>query len=129
MPYNTPSQTTTDKLATVIQTSPKHVPLLTTGKLTPQVLVNWEHACHQYFKEKDVDEAKKVAKVTGGLQDELIRDWYYNDADRFNGLTWTASVKEMRTRWLPKGWVDRTLTTLLCSRHRDEDPFEDWVIS
>ncbi|KAH9939459.1 hypothetical protein B0H21DRAFT_698417 [Amylocystis lapponica] len=116
-------------IASVLHSSPKHVPLLTSRKITPQVLTNWEHACRVYFKEKDVANAKKVAKVTGGLQDELVRDWYFNDADTLDALSWANFLKEMRKRWLPKGWVDRTLTDLLRSRQRDDEPFEDWVIS
>ncbi|KAH9931400.1 hypothetical protein B0H21DRAFT_699847, partial [Amylocystis lapponica] len=125
----TPPPPADKTVATVVHTSTKHVPLLTPGKITPQVLHNWEHACRQYFKEKDIADVKKVAKVTGGLQDELMRDWYYNDSDTFDGMSWANFVSAMKARWLPKGWVDKTVTQLLRSRQTEDEAFEDWVIS
>ncbi|GBE82204.1 hypothetical protein SCP_0405870 [Sparassis crispa] len=58
--------------ATVPQSSAKHPPILTLGKITPAIAHTWENACLQYFKHNDVTNDKKVAKVMGGFQDAII---------------------------------------------------------
>lgn len=73
--------------ATVVHQSPKQVPLLTPGDVTPTLLVDWLSACEYYFEERETTEEKKVTKVLSGLQDPLLRDWVSSDGTRIRALT------------------------------------------
>jgi hypothetical protein len=44
-------------------------PVITPGKLTPDLLFDFENGAYSYFSFKDVKAEKEVAKVAGGLQD------------------------------------------------------------
>ncbi|GBE78908.1 hypothetical protein SCP_0201050 [Sparassis crispa] len=116
-------------IATVAQSSSKHPPVLTSGKITPAVAHAWENTCLQYFKQNDTPADKRVAKVTSGFQDTIVSDWYYNDSDTFDALPWKDFLATFRSRFLPKGWESTILTQLLRSRQKDDEPFEDWVLS
>ncbi|GBE88841.1 hypothetical protein SCP_1402490 [Sparassis crispa] len=75
------------KIASVFYSNPKLLPILSEGKLTPAAVHAWEYVCLQYFKERDIEDAKKVAKVTGGFQETLMKDWYYNDAVKWDTMS------------------------------------------
>ncbi|KAH9829052.1 uncharacterized protein C8Q71DRAFT_851877 [Rhodofomes roseus] len=58
--------------AAVSQASQKHAPVVTPGKLTPAVLLQWEAYCVAFFRKQKIGDADKVAEVAPGFQDELI---------------------------------------------------------
>ncbi|GBE85803.1 Transposon Tf2-1 polyprotein [Sparassis crispa] len=116
-------------MASVTQSSSKNPPILTAGKITPAVAHAWENACLQYFKHNDMANEKKVSKVTGGFQDPIVSDWYYNDADTFDAMSFKDFLILFRARFLPKGWDSAVLTQLLRSRQWEDESFEDWVLS
>ncbi|KAL6307932.1 hypothetical protein BKA93DRAFT_822908 [Sparassis latifolia] len=103
----------TPGVATIIQSSAKHPPILTAGKITPAVAHVWENVCLQYFKHNDVTNDKKVAKVTGGFQDAIMTDL----------------LAAFHSHFLPKGWDSAILTQLLRARQKEDESFEDWVLS
>ncbi|GBE85257.1 hypothetical protein SCP_0704440 [Sparassis crispa] len=119
----------TPGVATIIQSSAKHPPILTASKITPAVAHMWENACLQYFKHNDVTNDKKVAKVTGSFQDAIISDWYYNDSDTFDTIMWKDFLAAFHSHFLPKGWDSAVLMQLLCARQKEDESFEDWVLS
>jgi len=45
------------------------LPIVTAGKLTPDLLFDFENGAFSYFAYKDLPEEKKVSHVAGGLQD------------------------------------------------------------
>ncbi|KAL6299241.1 hypothetical protein BKA93DRAFT_830057 [Sparassis latifolia] len=110
-------------MASVTQSSSKNPPILTAGKISPTIAHAWENACLQYFKHNDTANDKKVSKVTGGFQDPIVSDWYYNDADTFDAMSF------FHAHFLLKGWDSALLTQLLRSRQCDDEPFKDWVLS
>lgn len=58
------------------------------GKLKPEVLVNWTHKSHQYFKNAcKLIAANYVSICAVELQDPLIQDWYMTNADDLDALT------------------------------------------
>ncbi|GBE87326.1 hypothetical protein SCP_1100010 [Sparassis crispa] len=116
-------------IASVMQHSIKQAPTVSTGKLTPSVLLQWESACIQYFKKKSVPDDEKVSHVTGGFMDELVHDWYLSDSDTIDALKWPNFVSLLRKRWLDKNWEDAALHQLIHLRQCDDEPFKDWIVS
>ena len=51
-------------------------PVITPGKLTPDLLFDFENGVYSYFSFKDVKLAKEVSKIASGLQDGRIQTWY-----------------------------------------------------
>jgi len=45
-----------------------------------------------------------VARITGGLQDPLLADWYWMGQEVFNALSFDDFMKELRNKWLPNDW-------------------------
>ncbi|GBE82434.1 hypothetical protein SCP_0408180 [Sparassis crispa] len=125
----TVTSTSAPGLATIIQSSAKHPPILTADKITPAVAHAWENACLQYFKHNDVTNDKKVAKVTGSFQDAIISDWYYNDFDTFDAMMWKDFLAAFCSRFLPKGWDAAIPMQLLRAHQKEDESFEDWVLS
>ncbi|GBE84984.1 hypothetical protein SCP_0701680 [Sparassis crispa] len=107
-------------IATVVQSSAKHPPILTPGKITLTVAHAWENACQQYFKQNDTSNDKKVTKVTGSFQDAIVSNWYYNDSDTYDVLPWKDFLVAFRSRFLLKGWESSMLTQLLRSLIRSQ---------
>ena len=113
-------------LASVIHSAPKQVPILTTGDITPEVLIDWFNACENYFTERDTPDDKRVAKVLGGLQDVLFKDWYSPDRARVTALSWTDFIKEVKSEFLSSTWVEDARNKLLSMRQRDTDTFKEF---
>lgn len=72
-------------------------PLVTAGDITPEALCSWEMGCKQYFRIKTITTADQVANVAWNLQDLHVQDWYSNDTDRLNGLSFDAFMLEVVT--------------------------------
>lgn len=51
-------------------------PIISPGKLTPDLLFDFENGAYSYFSFKDVKPEKEVSKVAGGLQDARVQTWY-----------------------------------------------------
>ena len=117
----TPSST-----ASVIHTSIKQVPILTSGKLTPDVILQWDIACDRYFGERVIAEDSMVVKASAGFQDVAVTDWYRVNRDKLNALSWAEFLNAFRKRWLPRNWVAVTEARILSSRQREMETFEDW---
>ena len=99
---------------------------MTTGDITPEVLIDWFNACENYFTERDTPDDKRVAKVLGGLQDVLFKDWYSPDRARITALSWTEFIKEVKSEFLSSTWVEDARNKLLSMRQRDTDAFKEF---
>ncbi|GBE87362.1 hypothetical protein SCP_1100370 [Sparassis crispa] len=97
---------------TVTQSSTKHPPILTPGKITPAIAHVWENACLQYFK-----------------HNAIISDWYYNNSNTFDVMMWKDFLSTFHAHFLPKGWDSAVLTQLLCTHQKEDENFEDWILS
>ena len=62
-------------VATVKGQNPKIAPILTAGRVTPEVLHQWERACKEHFRIKHVDKDKQVESVLSRIQDFRTADW------------------------------------------------------
>ncbi|THG93247.1 hypothetical protein EW026_g7943 [Hermanssonia centrifuga] len=115
--------------ASLVHPSPKNVPLLTPGSISPIVLIDWINACSYYFDERDIKDDKKVQKIAGGLQDPLVRDWFTNNAIRLKSLDWDTFITEFKTEWLENNWAETIRNELLRSCQKDIETFRDWTVS
>jgi hypothetical protein len=102
-------------------------PVVTAGKLLPDVLRQWEVACLVYFMHKKVEKGEQVSRVAWGLQDPLMQIWYLEDRERIDKLTFNAFILEVRNSWLKPGWEDDLRQDLHSSRMAN-DTFWDWSI-
>ncbi|KAK7689521.1 hypothetical protein QCA50_007313 [Cerrena zonata] len=85
----------------------KSILLLTSGKIQPEVLADWVHCCHQYFKiNRKLLPADYVPTAATGLQDLLVSDWYMMDSDTFDELNFDIFIGLLRKHWLKSGWED-----------------------
>lgn len=109
--------------ATVTHPNPKLVPILTAGEVSPEVLFDWASACEVYFEEKDIADNKRVAKILGGLQDTLARNWYLTNAATLKALTWEEFLKKMKKRFLHPRWVDNLGSEMLAIRQGEGEAF------
>jgi hypothetical protein len=93
------------KTAELLVTSPNKLPILTAGVITPEVLRRFENACRSYFISKDgLEPEDYVKKMAGAFQDDLISDWYWTSADRFNAMSFETFMDEVKEKWLKSRW-------------------------
>lgn len=115
------------KLARVEQQAANKPPSLTAGEISPEVFRAWEMGCRQFFMHKEIPEGEMVKKVAWGMQEPIIQDWYLNDQDRFNKLSFADYIKEVRAYWLPADWADSVRQKMLLST-QGQKPFNEWAV-
>ncbi|KIJ05142.1 hypothetical protein PAXINDRAFT_53754, partial [Paxillus involutus ATCC 200175] len=54
-------------------------------------------------------------------------DWYINDDDRLNALSFTDFIAEVRNCWLPSDWAALTRQKMLSSMQGSR-PFQEWAV-
>ena len=114
------------EIATVKDHNPKCPPTLTPGSITPEVLLQWERSCKEYFWVKDVTEEKKVGSVLARLQDLSIADWLDTNEERLKALEFSAFMDQLRERALEKDW-DRKIYMSILSSKQGERTFHEWA--
>lgn len=114
--------------AVLTATNPAKVPTVSAGKLDIELIIEWEHACKEYFLIKVVKDDLMVSHAATGLQGLLVKSWFRNDADRLRALDWPSFVKKFKTRWLPAKWESDTRSALINCRQKHTDPFKTWVL-
>lgn len=115
------------KHACVEQPALNKPPSLTAGEISPEVFRQWEVGCRQFFMHKEIPDNEMVKKVAWGMQEPIIQDWYLNDQDRFNKLSFAEYLKEVRDHWLPTDWED-TVRQKMLSSTQGQRPFYDWAV-
>ena len=102
MPPSAPSVAA--EQAQVLHGSLKHVPILTSGTITPAAALDWFAACKLHFRMKPVADKDQVITAAAGLQDAQVKDWYYSDDDALNVLPWANFVTRFKTHFLNPNW-------------------------
>ncbi|KIK36119.1 hypothetical protein CY34DRAFT_95004, partial [Suillus luteus UH-Slu-Lm8-n1] len=115
------------KVARVEQPAVNKPPTLTAGEISPEVFRAWEMCCRQFFMHKEVPENEMVKKVAWGMQEPIIQDWYLNDQDRFNSLSFADYIKEVRDYWLPSDW-ENTVRQNMLSSTQGQRSFIEWAV-
>ncbi|KAH9853865.1 hypothetical protein C2E23DRAFT_727672, partial [Lenzites betulinus] len=111
-----------------ISTNPKAPPTLGEGKITPAVLNAWDHGCMQYFRERSIEDSRQVLKASSGIANEVLRDWYLNDYERFDSLYWVEFLEEVCARFLPSGWASNIHAQIMGKRQGQDQSFDDFVL-
>src|SRR6202020_2479844 len=68
-------------MASVEQSSPSKVPILTPGDISPVVMCQFEHACNNYFVHKKIIADDQVTLILSGILDNCIGNWISADCD------------------------------------------------
>ena len=106
-------QTNKTPLASVEQTSPSKVLILSAGDISPQVMCQFEHGCMNFFIHKKVIPDDQVSLIIGGILDTRANDWIVSDRDRLVALPFSAFMSEFRLNYLTEDWEEDTLRELL----------------
>ena len=102
-------------------------PCLLTGMVSPEVLRQFENACHSFFHNKEGLEPKDhVARIAGGLQDLLLADWYWTGQETFNALSFDDFMKEFHNKWLPNNWEQDIRRKVLGTKQ--SGVFWEWAV-
>jgi len=89
----------------VTHTTSNKPPCLSAGTVSPEVLRQFKNACRSFFHNKEgLNPKDHVARITGGLQDPLLADWYWMGQEGFNTLSFDDFMKEFHNKWLPNDW-------------------------
>jgi hypothetical protein len=102
-------------------------PVITPGKLTPDLLFDFENGTYSYFSFKDVKPEKEVSKIAGGLQDGHIQMWYHLNCAAVDAAGFTAFTKHIRDSWLKPGWEQEVKLVILTS-HQGNSAISDWIM-
>ena len=121
MPSKTP-------MASVEQSSPSKVPILSPGDISPSIMRQFEHGCKNYFIHKKIVADNQVSLIIGGLLNDRVSDWISADRDRIVALSFSAFMTEFRQNYLAEDWEEDTLRKLL-SMSQGNSTFWDYAVA
>ena len=114
--------------AELIISSASKPPVLTAGKLSPELLRQFENACRSYFRTKEnLDPAEYVLRIAGGLQDPMIADWYWVGHEHLDEMSFDEFMRELRGKWLSKDWEQDIRRRVLGTKQTGA--FWEWTVS
>ena len=113
-------------IATVENQNPKVAPTLTLGRMTPEVLHQWERACKEYFRVRHVTVGKQVESVLSQLQDLHIADWAEVNESDLVALKFPEFMTRLRNEFLKRDW-DRKIKLSMLASKQGERPFAEWA--
>jgi hypothetical protein len=102
-------------------------PVITPGRLTPDLLFDFENGAYSYFSFKDIKAEREVSKVAGGLQDGRIQTWYRLNRVAVDAAGFPAFMAHVRESWLEPGWEQNVKLIILAS-HQGTTPISDWIM-
>lgn len=124
--YNMSTQQSTNPdIASVEQHNQTKPPMLTSGKVSAQVLQDFSEGCESYFFHKDITPDKQVSAIIMGIKDHWIKDWYCANKALVAALTFDNLMTQLHTRLLKEGWKN-TLQSDILSTAQGKKPFNDW---
>ena len=103
------------------------LPIITPGKLTPDLLFNFKNGAYSYFLFQEVKPEKETAKVAGGLQDGCVQMWYCLNCMAIDTMRFTAFIKLICKNWLDPGWEQEVKLPILGSS-QGLKPIDDWIM-
>ena len=115
-------------MASVDQTSPSKVPILSAGDISPQVMRQFEHGCMNFFIHKKVIPDDQVSLIIGSIMDSRVNNWIVSDRDHLVALPFSAFMSEFRLNYLAEDWEEDTLHELL-SMTQGTSSFWDYTVT
>jgi hypothetical protein len=113
--------------ATIEHPITKHCPILTGGDLTPQTILLAENAFNKFFIAKNVKKADQVKLILGTFKDAHIHNWISTNRERLLKLSFKEFITELRTNFLPTGWVNTICISLLGKTMSQNTKFWDYA--
>jgi hypothetical protein len=102
-------------------------PVISPGKLTPDLLFNFENSAYTYFLFKDIKAEKEVSKIAGSLQDGCIQTWYCLNRVAVDAAGFPAFMKHIRDSWLEMGWEQEVKLAILAA-HQGTVLISNWIM-
>ena len=115
-----------NSITTVENQNAKVTPTLTLGRITLEVLHQWERACKEYFRTKHVTVGKQVESVLLRLQDLHVADWAEANESDLIALKFPEFMAKLRNKFLERDW-DRKIKLLMLASRQGERPFPEWT--
>ena len=112
--------------ASVESHNPKIAPTLTPGKVTPEVLHQWERACKEFFRIKGIAKENQVESVLSRLQDLRTADWVEANEAVLTALAFPDFMERLRGEVLERDW-DRKIKLSVLASKQGERPFHEWA--
>jgi hypothetical protein len=103
------------------------LPVITPGKLTPDLLFDFKNGAYSYFSFKEVKLEKEVSKVASGLQAGRVRTWYRLNCATVDAGGFTQFIKSVHANWLKLGW-EQEVTLLILSSSQGLKPIANWIM-
>lgn len=116
---------TTPGLAEIQQTSASHAPILTSGRITPSIIEEFETACLRFFNHKHIDDDDKVSMIIYNLLSPGMVSWVKVKGAHLSDLSWADFMAEFKFKWLPRGW-EREITNKVIAFQKPTESFWDW---
>lgn len=106
-----------------------HAPILTAGVPTPEVLLEFEDACEDFFANAKggITDDVKVTRILPSFKDPIIRGWISSDRPHLSTLKFEDFMKLLRSKFLSKQWEDELLTKILRDNLRPGQDFLTWA--
>ncbi|KAI0694024.1 hypothetical protein C8T65DRAFT_744540 [Cerioporus squamosus] len=106
----------------------KATPTFGEGKITPVNMNTWESHCNLFFREREINNEKKVQKASLGFANKLLQDWYIANQDTYDEMSWKDFISTMRMCFLPRGWANTICAEIIAKHMDNNDNFEDFIL-
>jgi hypothetical protein len=115
-------------MASVEQSSPSKVPILTLGDISLAVRCQFKHACKNYFVHKKIMAGDHVTLILGGILDDHVGNWISAECDHLVALSFDAFMVDLHLNYLSEDWEEHTLCELL-SMTQGASTFWDYAVA
>jgi hypothetical protein len=114
--------------AIVENKGPGKLPVLTAGVVPAITLRGFKRALKAHFREKKIDDDKDmIFKMMSCCQDTNQEDWFENNENTLNSLTFDDFFKQFAENFRDKDWEEKLRTELITSRLPIDKPFFSWA--
>ncbi|KAJ2934141.1 hypothetical protein H1R20_g2961, partial [Candolleomyces eurysporus] len=103
-------------------------PSVSSGDLTPAVLLEFAQYCRCYFDEKDIPEEKRVARpVLFCFKDVRISTYVSANQSVLGALPFDTFLKRIRDNFLPHDWADNLRADIYRASQGKDQPWRDYA--
>ena len=99
--------------------------MITSGKVSTQVLWDFSEGCESYFFHKEITPDKQVSVIIMGIKDHWVKDRYHTNKAVITALTFNDFMTHLHACLLKEGWRN-TLQSDILSTTQGKNPFDNW---
>ena len=100
-------------IASVEQSAPSKVLVLTSGDVSPTTMCQFEHTCLNYFIHKKIIVDDQVSLIMGNILDDRVGDWIVSNHTHILCLSFNTFMIKFCINYLAEDWEEDTLCELL----------------